>query len=140
MQQTAQLGDPDRSDAYRAACPIAAQPPKIDEARHEGRAQGAGEVVTPLRPVQTTTRDAGCGRFERGDVYPELLEPVLTGARDRIAFRSLIGRDQIAASLELSRDSDAQPAGEVVVAGAAEPEARAFEVNGASSERIGGAK
>ena len=94
---------PPRSDADRAACPIVgvSQPRSTKRAM---RAAPRGRRDDGAAPVQSrsTPRDAGCGRLEPDDVYAALLEPAMTGACDRIAFRSLIGRDQIAASLTSS--------------------------------------
>src|SRR5689334_16107817 len=80
-------------------------------------------MMASLGPVQAPAREACRGRLQRIDLYAKLMKPATAGRRDRILFRGRIVHGQIIAGFELSGDGDAQTAGQMVVAGAAEPQA-----------------
>src|SRR5579883_929648 len=100
------------ADAPAGAIPP--HPPELDEARQRGATQRTGEMVAPFGPVEAAARETLCRRPEPVDLDADIPEPAPSGRGDRIALRSLIGGDQIAAVLKLRGDGDPETAGEMV--------------------------
>src|SRR5262249_1993615 len=111
-----------RRDADGAALAVAPDPSELDEPRQQGDSQGAGKVMPPLGPVEAAARQPSYRRPEGVDLDSDLAEPAPAGGCNDIALGGVIGNGEVTPGLATSGDGDAEAPGEMVVAGAAEPQ------------------
>ena len=114
----AERGEPGASlggDGEAAVGGAAHEPVPVEKRRREGGAERAGEVGSPLAPVEARTGEAPLLRARRVHVDAEAVEQLLArgGQRERG-----VAADEGAVGDECVGESDAEPPGEVVVAGA----------------------
>jgi hypothetical protein len=81
----------------------------------QGGAQGAGKVMPSLRPIEAGLAEHAAPRSRTPRIDPEVLEERLPLCGD---LADSVREDEIAASPQRVGEGDAEPAGEMVVAGA----------------------
>ncbi len=108
---------------------------ELVEALEESDAQGSGEVVAAFCPVKAAASELLRAAFPGGDLNAEGFEPVLPGCGNGVGLPA--GCDEQAAQLELAGDVNAEPAGEMRVAGARVGEAAGGTLLGVSSIAAG---
>ena len=105
---------PDGGDRDRAAVPEPLDPAQRKAAPGQGRADRAAEMRPPLAPVEARPAEAAALAGGIGEVETEFVEKPGPGCGDRAA----IGIEQdMTARGEMVGQGDAEPAGEMVVAG-----------------------